>query len=443
MSTPPDTWVPRRRTTIVILDSGSGDVERFTLPGNFEPEAFSTRARGLFALRFQPALVPTTYRVTQLRLRSGDVRPVYGPSKAAKVVENMTATRVHHAMSPGENVLYTLYTNQPPDFLADSADVDPEHALAFIHTLDLRNGTAVCIGLPKSFGTVSRAASALAASPVGGAVYAIDARGGTVASMIGRTFTVEEHRVDLSELGRGPVSARVSSDGDSLFIAGAAGILALDTETFEPLPFAPTPAPVTGIALSGDGDRLFASWDGGIGLLEPTTLATVGIVPSPVPGRRDVRRRGLSRRQARGSTCADGPRWHGGEREPREPDVHAQVARAHDLRDRGGQADRIPQRPEYRVLRGQTMLRVRFECPDRVELTGGTERLARDRHPEVRGDHEQVQAYTHHQEDESGRAKIETDEHQEHRERDNERNVVEVAGPRDHLQGQADRRQPP
>jgi hypothetical protein len=284
MSTPPDTWVPRRRTTIVILDSHSGEVERFTLPGNFEPEAFSTRARGLFALRYQPALVPTTYRVTQLRLRSGDVRPVYGPSKAAKVVENMTATRVHHAMSPGENVLYTLYTNQPPDFLADSADVDPEHALAFIHTLDLRNGTAVCIGLPKSFGTVSRAASALAASPVGRAVYAIDARGGTVASMIGRTFTVEEHRVDLSVLGRGPVSARVSSDGESLFIAGAAGILALDTETFEPLPFAPTPAPVTGIALSGDGDRLFASWDGGIGLLEPNTLATVGIVPSPVPG---------------------------------------------------------------------------------------------------------------------------------------------------------------
>jgi streptogramin lyase len=284
MSTPPDTWVPRRRTTIVVLDSGSGDVERFTLPGNFEPEAFSTRARGLFALRYQPALVPTTYRVTQLRLRSGDVRPVYGPSKVAKVVENMTATRVHHAMSPGENVLYTLYTNQPPDFLADSADVDPEHALAFIHTLDLRNGTAVCIGLPKSFGTVSRAASALAASPVGTAVYAIDARGGTVASMIGRAFTVEEHRVDLSVLGRGPVSARVSSDGESLFIAGAAGILALDTETFEPLPFAPTPAPVTGIALSGDGDLLFASWDGGIGLLEPTTLATVGIVPSPVPG---------------------------------------------------------------------------------------------------------------------------------------------------------------
>jgi hypothetical protein len=283
-STPPDTWEPRRRTTIVILDGGSGEVERFTLPGNFEPEAFSTRARGLFALRYQPALVPTTYRVTQLRLRSGDVLPVYGPSKVAKVVENMTATRVHHAMSPGENVLYTLYTNQPPEFLADSADVDPEHALAFIHTLDLRNGTAVCIGLPKSFGTVSRAASALAASPVGRAVYAIDARGGTVASMIGRTFTVEEHRVDLSVLGRGPVSARVSSDGESLFIAGAAGILALDTETFEPLPFAPTPAPVTGIALSGDGDRLFASWDGGIGLLEPTTLATVGIVPSPVPG---------------------------------------------------------------------------------------------------------------------------------------------------------------
>lgn len=284
MSSPADTWEPRRRTTIVVLDGDSGDVERFTLRGNFEPEAFTTRADGLFMLRYRPALVPTSYRVTHLRLRSGDVRPVYGPSKVAKVVENMAATRVHHAMSPGENVLYTLYTNQPPEFLAGAADVDPEHARAFIHTLDLENGTAVCIGLPSSFGTVSSAASALAASPVGRAVYAIDARGGTVASMIGSAFRVEEHRVDLSVLGRGPVSARVSADGDSLFVSGAAGILALDTETFEPLPFAPTPAPVTGIALSRDGERLFASWDGGIGLLDPTTLATVGVVPSPVPG---------------------------------------------------------------------------------------------------------------------------------------------------------------
>ena len=284
MSSPPDTWEPRRRTSIVVLDGGSGDVDRFTLRGNFEPEAFTTRADGLFMLRYRPALVPTSYRVTHLRLRSGDVRPVYGPSKVAKIVENMTATRVHHAMSPDEDVLYTLYTNQPPEFLADAAGVDPEHALAFIHTLDLRNGTAVCIGLPKSFGTVSRAASALAASPVGRTVYAIDARGGTVASMHGRTFRADEHHVDLSVLGRGPISARVSADGDSLFVAGAAGILGLDTETFERLPFVPTPAPVTGIALSGDGERLFASWNGGIGLLDPTTLATVGVVPSPVPG---------------------------------------------------------------------------------------------------------------------------------------------------------------
>jgi hypothetical protein len=258
-------------------------VERFTLRGNFEPEAFSTNADDLFMLRYRPALAPTSYRVTSLRLRSGDVRPVFGPSKAAEIVENMSATRVHQAMSPREDILYTLYTNQPPAFL-DAPDVDPAHALAFIHTLNLRDGTAVCIGLPKSFGTVALGASALAAAPDGRAVYAVDAQGGTVASMIGRTFRVDEHRVDLSVLGRGPISARVSADGDSLFVSGAAGILALDTATFEPLPFAETPAPVTGIALSEDGERLFASWDGGIGLLDPTTLATIGVVPSPVPG---------------------------------------------------------------------------------------------------------------------------------------------------------------
>jgi hypothetical protein len=284
MSSPADTWEPRRRTVIVVLDGDSGDVDRFALRGNFEPEAFTTNAKGLFLLRYRPALVPTSYRVTHLRLRGGDVLPVYGPSKVAEVVENMTATRVHQAMSPEQDVLYTLYTNQPPGFVAGAPPVDPEHALAFIHTLDLRRGTAVCIGLPRSFGTVEPEASALAASPTGRAVYAIDARGGVVASMTGRSFEVTEHRVDLSSLGRGAISARVSADGDSLFVAGAAGILAIDTDTFELLPFAPTPAPVTGIALSADGRRLFASWDGGIGLLDPTTLDTVGVLPSPVPG---------------------------------------------------------------------------------------------------------------------------------------------------------------
>ena len=282
-ATPDGAWVPRTMTHLAILDTSSGEMQRFSIPGNLEPEAFSTDARRLFMLRYQPALAPTSYRVTSLTLRTGRVGAVYGPGKAATVVENMTATRVHQAMSPSEDVLFTLYTNQPPDFLVGVEDVDPPHALAFIHTLNLEYGTAVCIGLPKSFGTVSTQASALAASPDGRSVYAIDARHGVVASMRSRRFKVSEHDVDLSTLGHGPISASVSTDGATLYLAGSAGVMALDTETFSPQPLTPTPGSVTGLALSTDGERLFASWDGGIGLLDPISLDTVGVLPSPAP----------------------------------------------------------------------------------------------------------------------------------------------------------------
>jgi hypothetical protein len=282
-ATPEAAWVPRTVTPLVILDVSSGEVQRFSLPGNLEPEAFSTDESQLFMLRYQPATAPTSYRVTSLTLRSGRVGAVFGPSKGAKVVENMTATRVHQAMSPSEDVLFTLYTNQPPEFLEGVATVDAEHALAFIHTLNLEYGTAVCIGLPKSFGTVSTQASALAASPDGRFVYAVDARHGVIASMRSRGFKVSEHDVDLSTLGHGPISASVSTDGATLFLAGSAGVMALDTGTFSPQPLAPTPGSVTGLALSTDGERLFASWDGGIGLLDPISLDTVGVLPSPAP----------------------------------------------------------------------------------------------------------------------------------------------------------------
>lgn len=285
--TSPDAWQPREQTRIVVVDAGSSGtwpVHRFDLHGNFEPEAFSFDGESLFMLRYRPALAPISYRVTNLHLGSGRVRPVYGPTKAAKVVENMTATRVHQATSPDQGVLYTLYTNQPPEFLSGVSDVDPEHALAFIHTLDLWNGTAVCIGLPVSVGRVLPEASALAVSPLGSAVYAIDVRGGTIAAMTGERFKISEHDVDLSRLGRGPITARVSADGSSLFVAGSRGLLALDTTSFVPSSFARSPRPVTGLAMSASGDGLFASWTGEIVMLDPITLGTVSVLASPAPG---------------------------------------------------------------------------------------------------------------------------------------------------------------
>jgi hypothetical protein len=279
-----DPWapIPRTITHITMAVPGEpGDTERFDLRGNFEPEAFSNDGESLYMLQYRPALHPTTYRVTRLYLEKGKVWPVFGPDKS--VVENMTATRLQQTLSPGGNTLYTLYTNQPPAYLTGSVIEDPDER-AFVHTLDLRNGFAVCIELPAWFGDVTAEQAGIAAAPTGRYVYAVDAPDGRVVTIDAKKFTVVRNAsVDLSAIGSGPVSARVSTDGRVLLVGGSDGLVALATASLEPLTAASIPEGVTGLAYAGDGS-LFVSWDGGIARLDPATLQTRDVLPSPTSG---------------------------------------------------------------------------------------------------------------------------------------------------------------
>jgi hypothetical protein len=280
-----DPWapVPRSRTHLTLAVPGEpGATERFTLHGNFEPEAFSNDGESLYMLQYRPAMDPTTYRVTRLYIEDGKVWPVFGRNK--QVVENMTATRLQQTLSPTGSTLYTLYTNQPPAYLSGRV-VEEGDEVAFIHTLDLEDGFAVCVELPESFGSLTPEQAAIAAAPVGRSVYAVDARDGRVVVMDRKRLELSaDVSVDMTGIGDGPVSARVSADGSALLIAGSDGIVALDGDTLAPISSVPAPSGVTGMAFSDDGADLFVSWQGGIGVLDPATLETRAVLPSPVPG---------------------------------------------------------------------------------------------------------------------------------------------------------------
>ncbi|MGH2597249.1 MAG: YncE family protein [Actinomycetota bacterium] len=273
-----DAWVPeaRARTRIVVADpSGATDPERFSLKGNFEPEAFSPDAKTLFTLQYRPALAPTSYRVVGLSLETGRRWALIGPDK--QPVENMTATRLVQVASPDGSYLYTLYTNQRPAYLqepATSVDQNGDAEVAFVHTVDLRDGFAVCIALPDAFGAVPQQSSALAISPDGHQVYAIDAEHGTIATVNVRRYRVSDvTHVDLSMFGSSQIHARVSADGATLFVAGDAGLLALDTQNLTPRgTVMATPGAVTGLALSSDGARLYLSWGNELQLFDAATL---------------------------------------------------------------------------------------------------------------------------------------------------------------------------
>jgi hypothetical protein len=170
-----DAWVPqpRARSHIVVAHpDGSDEPQRFALTGNFEPEAFSPDGETLFMLQYRPALAPTSYRVIALYLETGRHWALIGPDK--QPVENMTATRLVRVASPDGSYLYTLYTNQRPSYLSEPTtpvDPDEQDERAFVHTVDLRNGFAVCIELPDRFGSVPQEDSAVAISPDGYRVY--------------------------------------------------------------------------------------------------------------------------------------------------------------------------------------------------------------------------------------------------------------------------------
>lgn len=279
-----DAWVPEARahTRIVVADpSGTSDAKRFALKGNFEPEAFSPDAQTLFMLQYRPAFAPTSYRVVGLYLETGRRWALIGPDK--QPVENMTATRLVQVASPDGSYLYTLYTNQRPAYLqepAPSLDPTASSEVAFVHTVDLRSGFAVCIALPDVFGSVPQQSSAVAISPDGHLVYAIDAEHGTVASVNVRRFSVAAvTQVDLSMFGSSQIHARVSADGDTLFVAGDAGLLALDTQNLTPRgTMMTTPGAVTGLALSSDGARLYLSWGDELQRLDAATLEPADVL---------------------------------------------------------------------------------------------------------------------------------------------------------------------
>lgn len=277
-------WAPTPRSTTHITVATPGDptaTERFDLRGNFEPEAFSDDGESLYMLEYRPALNPTTYRVTRLYLEKDKVWPVFGPDK--RIVENMTATRLQQTLSQDGNTLYTLYTNQPPSYLSGTVVEDADER-AFVHTLELRDGFAVCIELPASFGDLTPDLAGIAVDPAGRFVYAVDARDGLVVTIDADRLQVSAtSTVDLSGIGTGPLAVRLSPDGHMLLIGGSEGVVAFDTGSMRRATTAPTPGGVTGLAFD-DAGSLFVSWDGGIAWLDAATLHTRHVLPSPASG---------------------------------------------------------------------------------------------------------------------------------------------------------------
>jgi DNA-binding beta-propeller fold protein YncE len=279
----------REATSVTVVDRAAGTSRTYDLDGNYVPEAFSASgccilqggSQLLFMLQFNPPTAPTSYRVTSMDLDKGRISDVLGPAK--EPVENMTATRLQQVASPDGSTLYTLYSNQPPAYLAGNGATAPTKGeQAFVHTLQLDGGLAICVRLPASFGTVPASASAIAVSPDGSTIYAVDALHGRVASMGAENLEVTSAPVSLRATGAAPIAAAVSEDGSKLFVStGGASIIVVDTGTLSVGSTWTAPATVTDLRLSASGSRLYLAAADGVDVLDPATGAMLGTIPVP------------------------------------------------------------------------------------------------------------------------------------------------------------------
>jgi hypothetical protein len=275
----------RERTTIVVVDtSGKAEPKRLELPGNLEPEAFSADDQRLFVIDYLPPEAPDRYRVRQLDLATGAVRPVPG-IKGLVPEEEMRGTGRMQVLAPDRPTLYTLYTHQPDHLhsrdLAQGRTTARGDVHAFVHILSLKEGWAFCLNLPTPFGIGPATAHALAVSPDGKYLYVVDRSSGAVAMADAQQrIVVRSTNVGAGTRADRGVAAQVGPDG-TLYVAGGSELLAVNGRTLAVERRWPIAGTVTGLGVSSDSTRLYLGQDARMAVLDVQTGDELGTVSTP------------------------------------------------------------------------------------------------------------------------------------------------------------------
>jgi hypothetical protein len=235
----PRATFPRSSTTLVVLAARQLRMERrVTLSGDFSFDAISPNGRRLYLIEYVSRTDSTRYRVRAFDLRQHRLlaEPIVDPNEQPGSMYGWPMAR---AMSPDGRWAYTLYDGRE---------------YPFIHALDTRDGTAVCIDLDSIAGTVPTYRMRLDVAP-GGETIDVLGRGEPIATVDTTTFDVS---------GVSATAAESSSDGgDTPWAPLAVGAAALGLTLLllrhrrnvarpGPLPGHP---PYIGRALGGDSPR--------------------------------------------------------------------------------------------------------------------------------------------------------------------------------------------
>ena len=256
-----------------------GPARVIELPGSFDFDAISPDGSILYVVQHLAGKPEGRYQVRAVDAATGVMRDAIIADKR-NIGEAMAGWPIAQVRRP-DGLVMTLYRGA-------------EHP--FIHALNTVEAWAVCIDLPTAHADYATAAIdwGLAAAPDGGTVFAVNATLGMVVDVspseliVRRTAAVEPlvaASIVLAKYlhgGSGPVGRRVvvAPDGGTIYAAGAAGIVAIDTAHLAVTHRFLDGTSVAGLGLTPDGQTLVALDGGGrIQLLDAASGAIVGRVP--------------------------------------------------------------------------------------------------------------------------------------------------------------------
>ncbi|MEU7901305.1 hypothetical protein [Actinoplanes sp. NPDC049118] len=268
-----------RERTALLVTTGVRQ-RRYDLGGVVEPDAFSSDGTGLFVLEWLPRQAPDRYRVRLLDLGSGELRPLFTRDKAPVppgAEEEMRGDGRQAVLSPGRDVLYTLYTHQPGHrHTRDLIAGRPGGVHAFVHVLHLAQGWAYCLDLPHPFGEGPAAGHALAASADGLSLAVADVTSGSLAYAATTSLKIE--RVVTAAAGGDAASLAFTPDSGRVLIGAGTAVTAYDRAGTVAARWS-VPAGVRGLALNGAGTRVYAGGAGEIVWLDAASGALRGRAP--------------------------------------------------------------------------------------------------------------------------------------------------------------------
>jgi len=214
----------RERTRLTVV--GADDVRSYDVEGNVEPETFSIDGSKLFLIDYLPALAPVEYTLRLLDLETGEVGEVYDAHGGHR--EPMRGSARTQVYSPDGTRLYTYY--------AITGEPYYEHLrgpyYAFVHVLDLEEGWAHCVVLPKPFGTPGASGATgtmnpgLTVSPDGRHVFVADPNLGMVGELDTELLRVTR-TADVGRMRPG-AAASAAATGGELVLAFDDDLLAVE-----------------------------------------------------------------------------------------------------------------------------------------------------------------------------------------------------------------------